>query len=282
MISKFPQLSASHFDSTMLVSGTVPFAKHNVVCRTSGVQTGFLTEHTLFLIRKGKKNFHFSNGIVTVGSGELLLLKRGVYTISEQLSEDGCFEALILFMPEKLLSTWPCAAFMPPHGPSEHFVVAGKNKLIEGFEQTYLELFNLPSSILDKLLPLKLQEIFWLLSASREGAVIASFLASCRQRESYDIEFIVRKHLLSPLSVPDYAKLCCRSITSFKRDFEALFGTSPKRWINKERLLHAQKLLKSSRHSVAAVAFECGFESTSGFIKHYKSTFGKTPNTGRY
>jgi transcriptional regulator GlxA family with amidase domain len=69
------------------------------------------------------------------------------------------------------------------------------------------------------------------------------------------------------------------SLSSFKREFARLFNTAPKEWINNERLLHANRLLEVTDKNVNEVAFECGFENVSYFIKCYKAKYGYTPKT---
>lgn len=281
MLLKFPQATKDHLDPTFLKSGAVPFAKHNVLQKTSGLQTGYLTEHTLFFIIKGKKTFHLPDTQLTLSEMDLLFVKRGVYTISEQLSTGGSFEALMLFIPEKMVSVLPAATRDFESEGSSDFVVIRKNKLITAFEQGYLNLFVSHVDLLDKLLPLKLNELFILLASTPESKAIASLLHSFGNGKASDIGFIVKEHLLKPLSVSDYARLCCRSVTSFKRDFSKLFHSSPKKWINEQRLIFAHNLLKSSHNSIADIAEECGFDTTSNFIRLYKKQFGTTPGKHR-
>ena len=63
------------------------------------------------------------------------------------------------------------------------------------------------------------------------------------------------------LSLEQYAQLCNRSLSAFKRDFSKVFNTTPGKWIATRRLEHANMLLRSSEKSVGEVAFESGFEN---------------------
>ncbi|NJK95716.1 MAG: helix-turn-helix transcriptional regulator [Bacteroidales bacterium] len=103
------------------------------------------------------------------------------------------------------------------------------------------------------------------------------FISACINREGIDIEYIVKSNLFQPLSIEDYARLCLRSLASFKRDFKKQFNVSPKQWINQQRILHSAKLLNTTNKTVNEIAFDCGFQSTSHFIKLFKSQFGYTP-----
>jgi AraC-like DNA-binding protein len=99
--------------------------------------------------------------------------------------------------------------------------------------------------------------------------------------QPYDIDFIVRKHLLQPLSLEELAKLSGRSLASFKRDFQQQYNSAPKKWINDQRLEHARLLLQHSHKNVSEIAMECGFENIPHFIRIFKQKFGLTPNSVR-
>lgn len=62
------------------------------------------------------------------------------------------------------------------------------------------------------------------------------------------------------------------------RDFRALFGTSPYRYLIARRLDRARRLLLAGCAGVDA-AFACGFADQSHFGRAFKKTFGMTPNT---
>lgn len=277
---RFPQILPGTKDDTVLSIGTVPYAKHNIVSQPGGKQTGFLTEHTVFFVRQGKKNFHFKDEVVTAGANELILIKKGIYTISEQMPATGVFEALMLFIPEHLLPKLLPAGTVTTSSTTD-FAVVPKNNLIDHFEQGYIQLFGRRQLCKENLLALKLQELFLLISATPQAAGVATLINSWRNKDVHDIEFIVTEHIFQPLDIPDYASLCCRSVASFKRDFEKQFGTSPRKWINERRIQHAHRLLQTTTQSVAEVAFTCGFESTSHFIRLYKAHYNVTPGKHR-
>ncbi len=279
-VIRFPQILPETKDDTVLSIEAVPYAKHNIISKPGGKQTGFLTEHTLFFVRQGKKNFHFKDEVITAGTDEIILIKRGIYTISEQMSANGVFEALMLFIPEHLLpKRLPCESVTTGH--TRDFTVVTKNNLIDHFEQGYVQLFGNRQLCEENLLALKLQELFLLMSATPQAAGVADLMNRWSNKDVHDIEFIVTEHIFQPLDIPDYASLCCRSVASFKRDFKKQFKTSPRKWINERRIQHAHRLLQTTTQCVAEVAFTCGFESTSHFIRLYKAHYKMTPGKHR-
>jgi transcriptional regulator GlxA family with amidase domain len=79
------------------------------------------------------------------------------------------------------------------------------------------------------------------------------------------------------LSLDEFARLCHRSLSSFKRDFKKHFNVSPGKWLLTRRLEYAALLLKNSDLNIAQIAFECGFEDVSHFSKAFKEKFGLSP-----
>lgn len=60
------------------------------------------------------------------------------------------------------------------------------------------------------------------------------------------------------------------------RDFRALYGTSPSRYLTLRRLDEARALMLKGQ-SLASVAVACGFSDQSHFTRHFKKTYGLTP-----
>jgi AraC-like DNA-binding protein len=59
-------------------------------------------------------------------------------------------------------------------------------------------------------------------------------------------------------------------------------GYNFKEYINKYRILHAKEMLsdpKFSALSIAAIAYDCGFNSLSSFNSAFKKITGKTPSS---
>ena len=83
--------------------------------------------------------------------------------------------------------------------------------------------------------------------------------------------------LMSAVTIEELAKMCCQSISTFKRHFHARYNIPPHRWFIKQRLMHARLLLISTNKSISEVGLECGFPNTSHFIKLFKKAYGHTP-----
>ena len=232
---------------------------------------------------QGKKNFHFGSETITVDTNQLILLKRGIYSISEYIYDGGHFEALMIFVPDKFLKEFhfKTGCFQTATKQESPFVIIPSDELLNSFKSQYLNYFGKSFKAIEKILQLKLYELFLLLISSTCKTEVLNFINSRVNNQPTDIAFIVKNYLLQPLSISEFAKLCSRSVASFKRDFQKQFYTPPKQWINQQRLAYANTLLNSTSKTVSETCYECGFESVSHFIKIFKKEYGITPNSLR-
>lgn len=79
------------------------------------------------------------------------------------------------------------------------------------------------------------------------------------------------------LTIEVYARLTNRSVSSFKRDFQSLYKTTPGRWLIEKKLERAKKLLIQNDSTIADAAFDSGFENTAHFCRLFKQKTGLTP-----
>ena len=87
----------------------------------------------------------------------------------------------------------------------------------------------------------------------------------------------VRQNLAEEHSVDSLAARACLSPRTFARHFQDLVGTSPHRWLTRERIFRAQELLETTTASVERVAEESGFGSAQVLRLHFRRHIGTTP-----
>jgi transcriptional regulator GlxA family with amidase domain len=68
-----------------------------------------------------------------------------------------------------------------------------------------------------------------------------------------------------------------RSLSSFRRDFFAIYNMPPSQWIRLKRLEKARGLLISATMSVTDICYTTGFENIAHFSRLFKSHFGYCP-----
>ncbi len=87
----------------------------------------------------------------------------------------------------------------------------------------------------------------------------------------------MQEHLAEPLSVDDLAARSAMSPRTFARRFRAATGTTPHKWLVRQRVLLAQRLLESTDLPVDRVAERCGFGSAAGLREHFSRQVRTSP-----
>jgi AraC-like DNA-binding protein len=280
MLYRFPPAPGETTDSSFLTKGSETFAKLKIES-TPGKRTVLITEHTLIFVTKGVKLLHFAAETLRVSPNQVVLLRKGIYVMAEYIEDGLDFEALMLFIPVKLLRTlaMTCKA-ASVHGrskPAEPWLVFPATALILAFRDGLRKYFEHQPFNVEALLPLKQKEAILLLLSGTHGTQVAGFIHGAISDAPGDIDYVVNSYLFQPVSVAELANLLNCSLAKFKRDFKRLYNSSPRIWINQKRLEHAHMLLRNTDKPVAEIALDCGFESASYFIRLFKSQYRSTP-----
>lgn len=80
------------------------------------------------------------------------------------------------------------------------------------------------------------------------------------------------------LTERDLAEIAGVDITTVRRHFKQYLGMTPLAFSRRLRLERAARLLESGQDSLS-VAFECGWESVSGFREAFRKQFGVSPGS---
>jgi AraC family transcriptional regulator, transcriptional activator FtrA len=83
------------------------------------------------------------------------------------------------------------------------------------------------------------------------------------------------------LQVDDLARRAMLSPRTFARRFQSVTGTTPMKWLAKQRVLHAQRLLETTDLPVEVIAHECGFGTATVLRTHFRRVAGTSPQAYR-
>lgn len=247
-------------------------------------KTKMLVTTSLFVvIMKGQKVLHTETGDIYISSGHAFFARKGAYLFSENLGEGQEFHSLIFFIDDLFLGDF---LKLHPHLGAEKenpnntpVVQIPFTPLLKNTAASFLPYFLHDSRRKNEILRLKLQELVLNLIEADQAGAFLSFLKQAWSDRQQSLVRVMEKYYTKQVTVKELAQLSGRSLSTFKREFQTTFGTTPKKWMNQRRLDQARILLMGRAHNVTEACFEVGFENVSHFSQLFKKKYGYSPGT---
>ncbi len=85
----------------------------------------------------------------------------------------------------------------------------------------------------------------------------------------------------TPLDVATLARVTHVSPAHFARQFRAVFGETPHRYLQRRRIERAMELLRDTERPVTEVCLDVGFASLGTFSRTFSATVGESPSAYR-
>lgn len=229
-------------------------------------------------VLEGRKIWHTSNGSYDLRQGDSVFVRKGACIVEQFNESDSCF--MIFFFPDEFicesLERRPVGALKPNANIAPVMPVINSSAA-EAFFHSMMPYFGDGYKPDPSLLELKFRELILLIAENPANEELLSWLCSLRHEPAAVMQRVMEENFCFNLKLEDYARLCTRSLSAFKRDFIEIYQTTPGKWLLERRLMHARHLLTNKARSVADAAFESGFESPSHFSRAFKQKFGHTP-----
>jgi AraC-like DNA-binding protein len=228
----------------------------------------------------GKKMWQTRHSSCLVSDGESIFVKKGATTVHQYFEES--FFVLFVFVPDSCIRE-----VIQKHGIlSNHrrtkmvdtIVPVALNDILENYFHSLLLYFKQPEPPPNSLLKTKLEELILTIISSGQNPGLSDYFLEIGSAAATDITEVMESHFRHPFSQGEFARLCARSLSSFKRDFKRIYGMPPGQWLLKKRLDHSQFLLKTSSGTIDQIATDSGFMNRSHFMKTFKERFGITPS----
>ena len=279
-ITKFPSalISGDCTTSSLVMDGGSIIDQCIVTAGERG--TFFLEQHLLYVVLGGSVKLTCGRQSWTVGKNEMILLRRAQSVSYEKQGseETGLFESQLFAINDELLKDFLTSQQVVIPAMTEEYgaQVSPMSERLVAYCWSLAPYFNDPSQVNPGLLRLKVMELlFNVMDCSKN---IFRQMLQLRQPVKVDVHRVVEKNYTSPISLDELAYLSGRSLSSFKRDFQDIYGESPARWIREKRLAKAHEMLRSSSLSVADVAYSLGFENPTHFSRIFKQQYGYAPS----
>lgn len=242
--------------------------------------TFFLEQHLLYVVLGGSVSLDVGKQTFVVHKNEMVLLRKAgtVHYVKTGDPETGLFESLLFAIKDGLLSDFLTQQDVKAQKPTEELGtrVSPMNDKLVAYCWSLAPYFNEPDKTTPGLLRLKVMELLYDVAECSRN--IFNQMLQLRQPVHADVHRVVEEYYTTPASLDDLAYLSGRSLSSFKRDFMALYHEPPARWIRRHRLDKAREMLSSTSMSVSDVCYSLGFENPTHFSRIFKERFGIAPS----
>ncbi len=108
-----------------------------------------------------------------------------------------------------------------------------------------------------------------------------SRVAEDRNRRLLRARDTIDRSYAMPLDVAALAEVAHVSPAHFARQFRAVFGETPHRYLQRRRIERAMELLRDTERPVTEVCLDVGFASLGTFSRTFSAVVGESPSAYR-
>lgn len=244
-------------------------------------KVGFWEHSTLVLQVAGQMFFKTETDQFTTKRGDVMLVRKNQLAELTKIPLPGeDYQTIVILLKEDLLRQIALeeqfTSMQAYTGPS-NILIPG-NDFLHGFFQSILPYALHPEqkALSETLGLLKIKEAVQLLL--HINPALKTFLFDFSASHKIDLERFMLTNYHFNVSVARFAQLTGRSLAAFKRDFQQVFDSSPRQWLQEQRLAEARRLIQDKQLKPSAIYLDLGFESLSHFSHAFKKKFGKAPS----
>jgi len=240
----------------------------------------FVQEHTIAYVVSGKVEMNDGEVNQLFDAGDLYFCRRNsLVKYTKYPPEGGEYRSISIFFDQDFLRSFSIEfgykADMQVKSNAFELLPA---KSVLG---NYMESLKAYEQILAQkgsaeLLAIKQKEALLLLLQVKPG--LKNVMFDFSEPGKIDLEAFMNRNYHFNVELKRFAHLTGRSLSTFKRDFEKLYHTTPSRWLLQRRLKEAYYLLKEKKKQASDIYLDLGFEDLSHFSFAYKKAFGNAPS----
>lgn len=240
----------------------------------------FVQEHTIAYIVSGKLEMNDGEHTQLFGTGDLYFCRRNsLVKYTKYPPEGGEYRSISIFFDQDFLRGFSIEFGYKTEGGSKSSpfellpsksVLGNYMESLRGYEQV------LTQNEAKELIAVKQKEALLLLLQIKPA--LRNVLFDFSAPGKIDLEAFMNRNYHFNVELKRFAHLTGRSLSTFKRDFEKLYHTTPSRWLLQRRLQEAYYLLKEKKKQASDVYLDLGFEDLSHFSYVFKKAYGVAPS----
>ncbi len=237
----------------------------------------FIPEHFFMYLLKGAVKAYDGQKRYSMQPGNAVIARKNQLMRYTKFKDGDEFKKIIITLDEPFLKL-----FLERHPytvgpPATHdaFLHVQDTRLlgayIQSLEPYYAGGLQLDATFAD----IKREELLLILLQTEPH--LAQVLFTFGTPDKIDLEEFMNRNFRFNVSLERFAFMTGRSLSSFKRDFDRIFGTTPGLWLKKRRLEEAYFKITKEHQRPTDVYLEVGFEDLSHFSFSFKKEFGYSP-----
>lgn len=236
-----------------------------------------LEQHALVYVITGMLELSYAHQLHRFGPGTTLLIPRNQLGRMAKLPEGNePFRSVSIVFPEELLRKFYASRpENPAQGKWTGHLALEQHPLLTGLFASLIPYFEMHDELPSELAQIKIAECLTILDACNSD--VRRLLGSFEEPGKVDLASFMEQHFLYNLPLEKFGYLTGRSLTTFKKDFQKVFKTTPGRWLTQKRLEFAHYQIAVKRRKPTDIFVEAGFENLSHFSFAFKKQFGYSP-----
>lgn len=229
---------------------------------------------------QGLKVFHHGTKTWQMTEHNTHFAKKGAW---RQENADLKWELIAFYFPDEFLSRFYTenSQLFPKHAvsdPSKDLIIEiNIDAATRAFFYSVLPYFTQLSPPTASLLQLKFKELLLNILANPQNEDFLCYAEYISRFQISPLHDVMEANFYYNLSIPEFARIAQRSVSSFKRAFQEHYHTTPGKWLAEKRLNYAKHLLETSTKNVNEIAYDSGFENVSHFSRVFKEKYGTAP-----
>ncbi|HTF31325.1 MAG TPA: AraC family transcriptional regulator [Flavitalea sp.] len=280
MINLYQALKSYPGFSRQLVCKGILFTNYDCP-QTSDKEKFYIECSYIAYVISGVRIFHKNSKSWELKEGSCVFVKKGAH-ISEKPPQKG-WCVMVFFVPDKFLKQLidenrnSFSLINLPAADEDMVLPLDVNELSKAFFFSMLPYFTQTPPPPENLLELKFKELVLSLLSNKKNNHFLSYLSNLYNEINPSLAEVMQNNFAFNLTLEEYAKLACKSVPTFKREFKKNFNDSPAKWVLRKKLTLATELLENTSLSVSEICYECGFENQTHFSRVFKEKIGASP-----
>lgn len=243
-----------------------------------------INEARIVYVVNGHSKLYSANQYTELQSGDLLIMKTDNFINNWFENEDDTLTQVVVFqltsellhfLYDNHLPDW----FAQKETKLENSVEKVPSSiLIKSYFESFANYLENPELFNEELIKIKIKELISLMVQADQSGGVKKIFGNLFNSSEFQFQEVVQNNLFEDLNLEDLAFFAGLSLSSFKRKFTTIYGTSPNKYITSKRLEKAQELIQYSKFTISEIAYECGFSDVGYFSKTFKRYYNFSPS----